>query len=220
MKAETQVKHLKISRDVIAVNILGIIVIGLFALICLFPFYLIIVASFTNENALIRNGFPIVFQLKNAGLEAYKLCLKAPGDIINAYLITGSATIIGTCLSVLISTMTGYVLSRKDFPWRNKFSFFFFFTTLFNGGLVPWYLICVRYLHLKNSYLALILPLLFSVWNMIIAKSFMAGVPASISESAMLDGANDIQIYIRLILPLSKPLVATLALFFGLILLE
>ena len=213
MKAETQVKHLKISRDVIAVNILGIIVIGLFALICLFPFYLIIVASFTNENALIRNGFPIVFQLKNAGLEAYKLCLKAPGDIINAYLITGSATIIGTCLSVLISTMTGYVLSRKDFPWRNKFSFFFFFTTLFNGGLVPWYLICVRYLHLKNSYLALILPLLFSVWNMIIAKSFMAGVPASISESAMLDGANDIQIYIRLILPLSKPLVATLALF-------
>ena len=79
MKAETQVKHLKISRDVIAVNILGIIVIGLFALICLFPFYLIIVASFTNENALIRNGFPIVFQLKNAGLEAYKLCLKAPG---------------------------------------------------------------------------------------------------------------------------------------------
>ena len=213
MKAETQVKHLKISRDVIAVNILGIIVIGLFALICLFPFYLIIVASFTNENALIRNGFPIVFQLKNAGLAAYKLCLNAPGDIINAYLITGSATIIGTCLSVLISTMTGYVLSRKDFPWRNKFSFFFFFTTLFNGGLVPWYLICVRYLHLKNSYLALILPLLFSVWNMIIAKSFMAGVPASISESAMLDGANDIQIYIRLILPLSKPLVATLALF-------
>ena len=213
MKTEIQQKHLKTSKDVIAVNILGTILIGFFALLCLLPFYLIIVASFTNENDLIRNGFPLIPQLKSLSLEAYKLCLKEPGDIINAYLVTGFTTIVGTCLSVFISTMTGYVLSRRDFPWRNKFSFFFFFTTLFNGGLVPWYLICVRYLHLKNSFLALLLPLLFSVWNMIIAKSFMAGVPASISESAMLDGANDMQIYIRLILPLSKPLVATLALF-------
>ena len=213
MKTEAGGKHLKTSKDVIAVNILGILVIGLFALLCLFPFYLIIVASFTNENDLIRNGFPIIPRIKDISLEAYKLCLKEPDDIVNAYLVTGCTTIAGTCLSVFISTMTGYVLSRKDFPWRNKFSFFFFFTTLFSGGLVPWYLICVRYLHLKNSFLALLLLLLFSVWNMIIAKSFMAGVPASISESAMLDGANDMQIYIRLILPLSKPLVATLALF-------
>ncbi len=213
MKMRVEGKHLKTSRDVIAVNILGTVLIGLFALICLFPFYLIIVASFTDENHLIRNGFPVFFQIKNVSMEAYRLCLKEPGDIINAYLVTGFTTIAGTSLSVFISTMTGYVLSRKDFPWRNKFSFFFFFTTLFNGGLVPWYLICVRYLHLKNSYLALLLPLLFSVWNMIIAKSFMSGIPASISESAMLDGANDMQIYIRLILPLSKPLVATLALF-------
>ena len=190
MKTEAGGKHLKTSKDVIAVNILGILVIGLFALLCLFPFYLIIVASFTNENDLIRNGFPIIPRIKDISLEAYKLCLKEPDDIVNAYLVTGCTTIAGTCLSVFISTMTGYVLSRKDFPWRNKFSFFFFFTTLFSGGLVPWYLICVRYLHLKNSFLALLLPLLFSVWNMIIAKSFMAGVPARAISESMLDGGQ------------------------------
>ena len=216
MKAETQVKHLKISRDVIAVNILGIIVIGLFALICLFPFYLIIVASFTNENALIRNGFPIVFQLKNAGLEAYKLCLKAPGDIINAYLITGSATIIGTCLSVLISTMTGYVLSRKDFPWRNKFSFYFFFTTLFSGGLVPWYVFNTKYLHFHNNLIALILPILVNVTYLLILKSYMMNIPDSLYESARLDGAGDFTIYWRIVMPLTKSGLATVGLFIAL----
>ena len=89
----------------------------------------------------------------------------------------------------------------------------FFFTTLFSGGLVPWYMMCIRYLNFKNSYLGIILPLMFSVWNMIIAKSFMAGIPSAITESAKIDGANDMTIYVKLILPLSKPLIATLSLF-------
>ena len=120
---------------------------------------------------------------------------------------------VGTIISIFINTMTGYVLSRKDFRARNFFSFFFFFTTLFSGGLVPWYIICVRYLNLKNTLYALILPLLFSVWNMIIAKSFMSSLPAAITESAKIDGANDFLIYIKLIMPLSTPLIATLGLF-------
>ena len=130
-----------------------------------------------------------------------------------AYGVTIGVTFFGTLLAVFLASMTGYVLSRRDFPWRNKFSFFFFFTTLFNGGLVPWYILCVRYLHMKNSIWALILPLMFSVWNMIIAKTFMSGIPAAITESAKIDGANDIVIFIKLILPLSKPLIATLSLF-------
>ncbi len=203
----------RMSRDLKKMNILGIILISLFALVCVLPFYLIIIASFTSETYMIRNGYPLLPSLKNATLEAYQLCLKNPGSIVRAYAVTGSATVIGTCLAVFMATMTGYVLSRKDFQWRNGFSFFFFFTTLFNGGLVPWYLLCVRYLHFKNSFLSLILPLMFSVWNMIIAKSFMAGIPQSISESAMIDGANDMRIFVSLILPLSKPLIATLGLF-------
>lgn len=206
-------KKKRISSDQLSVNIVGALLAGIFALICVIPFYLIIVASFTSENSLIRDGYPILPRLSELSLQSYALCLKNPTAILKAYGMTISVTVTGTALSVLLATMTGYVLSRKDFPWRNQFSFFFFFTTLFNGGLVPWYLMCTRYLNFKNSIIGLILPLMFSVWNMIIAKSFMAGIPAEISESAKIDGANDITIFAKLILPLSKPLIATLSLF-------
>ena len=199
------------TKDNIAINLLGVVLIGLFAIVCLVPFYLIVIASFTPETSLIRDGYPLV--LKTFDVQSYALCLKNPTSILLAYGNTIGVTGIGTCMSVLLCTLTGYVLSRKDFPYRNQFSFFFFFTTLFHGGLVPWYIICTRYLHLKNSYLGLILPLMFSVWNMIIAKSFISGIPDAIVESAKIDGANDLTIYLRLVMPLSKPLIATLGLF-------
>ena len=199
------------TRDNIAINALGIAFIGLFALACLIPFYLIVIASFTPEASLIRDGYPIIPH--SFDLQSYALCIKNPTSVLLAYANTIGVTLIGTIMSILLCTMTGYVLSRKDFPYRNQFSFFFFFTTLFNGGLVPWYIICTRYLSMKNSYLGLILPLMFSVWNMIIATSFIGGIPSAIIESAKIDGANDFTIYIKLIMPLSKPLIATLGLF-------
>lgn len=211
IQAQKRFSHRELTADVVTVNIVGYVLMGLFALICIFPFYLVIVASITPEQMLIRNGYPlypVAFDL-----QSYALCLKNPISILTAYLNTFGVTIVGTAGAVFLASMTGYVLSRQDFPYRNKFSFFFFFTTLFHGGLVPWYILCVRYLKLKNSYLALILPLMFSVWNMIIAKSFMRGIPSAITESAKIDGADDFTIYIRLILPLSKPLLATLTLF-------
>ena len=198
-------------KDDMAIRAVGYILIGLFALMCVIPFYLIIVASFNDEASLIRNGYPLF--PTDFSIESYRLSLKNPTSILMAYGVTIGVTLFGTLLAVLLAAMTGYVLSRRDFPWRNKFSFFFFFTTLFNGGLVPWYILCVRYLNMKNSIWALILPLMFSVWNMIIAKTFMSGIPAAITESAKIDGANDIVIFIKLILPLSKPLIATLSLF-------
>lgn len=198
--------------DTISISIVSWLFIGLFALACLLPFYLIILASFTPETSLIKNGYPLL-PTGQFSVESYGLCLKNPEKILGAYGTTAGVTLIGTFLAVMLSTMTGYVLSRQDFPWRNRFAFFFFFTTLFSGGLVPTYMLCMRYLHFKNSYLALVLPMMFSVWNMIIAKSFMAGIPASITESAKIDGASDFVIYVRLILPLSKPLIATLGLF-------
>lgn len=201
----------RMSRDQLAVNILAYVLIGIFALVCVVPFYLIIAASFTDESSLIRNGYPLIPE--NFSIQSYLLCLKNPVSILMAYGTTIGVTVAGTFLAVLFATLTGYVLSRKDFPWRNKFSFFFFFTTLFHGGLVPWYLLCVRYLNFRNSYIGLLLPLMFSVWNMIIAKSFMNGIPSAITESAKMDGANDMVIFIRLIMPLSKPLIATLGLF-------
>jgi putative aldouronate transport system permease protein len=210
------VKHLQRSRrvwtrDVVTFNVIGYTLLILFTILCIMPFYLIVVSSFTSEETLIREGYSLY--IRDFSLASYGLCLKDPESVLRAYGTTIGVTAVGTLCAVLLASMTGYVLSRRDFRWRNGFSFFFFFTTLFQGGLVPWYIICTRYLNFKNQYYALFLPLMFSVWNMIIAKSFMRGIPAAITESAKIDGANDMTIFLRLILPLSKPLLATLALF-------
>lgn len=190
---------------------LGYVALFLFGMLCVIPFYLIAISSFADESALIRNGFELIPEAFS--LDAYKMVFTNPARISRAYFNTILTTVVGTTLSLLLSTLTGYVLSRKDFKWRNGFSFFFFFTTLFSGGLIPWYTLCTQVLNLKNSYLGLILPMAFSVWNMIIAKNYMRGIPYEISESAKMDGAGEIRIYVQLYLPVSKPLLATLGLF-------
>jgi len=204
-------RHKKIPRDVLMFNIFGSVVSFVFAMVCAIPFYLIFINSFASEDTLIRNGYEFIPQ--EFSLAAYKWVLREPARVPYAYRNTICVTIIGTSCSLLMSTMTGYVLSRKDFPWRNFFSLFFFFTTLFSGGLVPWYTLCTRYLGFKNNYIALILPMIFSVWNMIIAKNYIRGLPYEMIESAKVDGANDLLIYFKLILPLTVPLLATLGLF-------
>lgn len=115
--------------DVICINIVSYLLIGIFALACVIPFYLIIVASFTPETSLIRNGYPL-FPTGEFSLESYALCIKNPEQILKAYGTTIGITVVGTFLSVLISTMTGYVLSRQDFPVRNKFAFSFLYDTV------------------------------------------------------------------------------------------
>jgi putative aldouronate transport system permease protein len=201
----------KLKADKVAFDVIGYGLVLIFGLVCVIPFYLIFVSSFADEGSLIRNGYQ--FFPKALSLDAYGWVFKNPSRILCAYRNTICATTIGTAISVLLCTMAGYALSRKDFPWRNGFSFFFFFTTLFSGGLVPWYILCIRYLGFKNSYIALVLPLAFSVWNMIIAKNYMKTIPYEISESAKVDGANDIVIFFKLILPLATPLIATIGLF-------
>ncbi|MNI58226.1 Inner membrane ABC transporter permease protein YcjP [compost metagenome] len=136
--------------------------------------------------------------------------------MINAYLVTIGVTITGTLLGLFLTSMTAYALSRKDFKWRNKFSFFFFFTTLFSGGLVPWYLLIVNYLDMKDTPMALIVPMMLNVFYIIVMKSFMSSIPEAIVESAKIDGAGDFKIYVRLILPLSKPALAGIGLFLAL----
>lgn len=201
------------SADMIVFNTISYFLTATFAIICVIPFYLVFVGSFTDEKSILTKGFSFFPGVKNLSLEAYKIILTSPNSIFRAYGVTIMVTITGTILAILIVTMTGYVLSRPDFPWKNQFSFFFFFTTLFSGGLVPWYLLCTKYLGFTNHIYALIIPGLFSVWNMIISKSFMKGIPYELVESAKMDGASDPLIYFRIMLPLSKPLIATLSLF-------
>ena len=200
-----------VEKDRYVFNIISYILIALMGLACMLPFLLVFITSLTTESALMHHGYS--FFIAEFSTQAYDLAFRNPDKILWAYRNTTCATLIGTTLSVLLSTMTGYVLQRPDFRPRNKFSLFFFFTTLFNGGLVPWYILCTRYLGFKNNFIALVLPLMFSVWNMIIAKNYMKGIPYEITESAKIDGANDLLIFFRLILPLSLPLIATLGLF-------
>ena len=203
-------------KDQIIFEVIGYILVFLFALACVIPFYLIIMGSFTKESTIVTTGYKLWLTTKDFSTEAYAMAFKSPQTILKAYGVTIFVTVVGTVLSIFLTTMTGYVLARKDFPWKNGFSFFFFFTTLFNGGLVPYYLLCTTYLGFTNRIYSLILPGMFSVWNMIIAKSFMKGIPFEMVEAAKIDGAGDFCIYYKVILPMAKPLVATITLFVAL----
>jgi len=204
---------IKNSWDMKVFNLLGYTLVILFAAACLIPFYLVLVGSFTDEKSILTKGYSFFLTAKNFSMEGYHIVMKNPESMFSAYGVTAFVTVTGSFLAIFIVTMTGFVLSRRDFPWRNGFSFFFFFTTLFSGGLVPWYLLCTQTLHFNNQIYALIIPGLFSVWNMIIAKSFMKGIPYELIESAKVDGATEWLIYFKIMIPLSKPLIATLSLF-------
>jgi putative aldouronate transport system permease protein len=202
------------SFDIKVFNTISYIVLSFIAIACLIPFVIVVSGSFTSEQSILKDGFSII--PKDFSLEAYKTALQNPLAVLKAYGVTISLTILGTLLGLFITAMTAYVLTRKDFEWRNKFSFYFYFTTLFSGGLVPWYILMVKYFHLKDSYLALLLPPLLSVFNMLVMKSYMSGIPDAITESAKIDGAGDFTIFIKLILPLAKPALATIGLFIAL----
>ncbi len=211
VKIENQPKRIRLTGDRIVFNVIAYVVLGIFAVLCVVPFYLIVVASFTSEQSIMQEGFSLF--IRDFSLEGYKIALKNPVTVAMAYANTIAVTAIGTCIAVFLASMCGYVLQRKDFPWRRGLMLVFYFTMLFSGGLTPYYILCTRYLHYKNQYYALILPLMFSVWNMIIAKNYMRTIPDEIIESAKMDGAGEWRIFLQLIIPLAKPLLATLGLF-------
>lgn len=187
---------------VIAVAVMGVV-----------PFIMMLSGSFTSESYIINHGYSIL--PKEFSVSAYKMIFENMNRIINAYKVTIIITFVGTFASLLLMSMAAYVLQRRDFPWRNKISYFIYFTTLFNGGLTPWYMLMMR-MGMKNNLAALIIPHLFTVFNILIIRNYMNGIPHEITESAKVDGANDFLIFIKLILPLSKPVLATIALFTGL----
>ncbi|OAS20435.1 carbohydrate ABC transporter permease [Paenibacillus oryzisoli] len=196
-------------------QIIGYFFISLFAVMCLIPFLMIVIGSVTEETQIIRNGYSLM--PSKLSFDAYVFIFKNPKQIVSAYQITLLVTIIGTLLGLFLTAMTAYVLQRKDFKYRNVFAFYFFFTTLFSGGLVPWYIMIVKYLGWKDSLLALIVPALLNVFYIIIMRSFISStIPDAISESAKIDGAGDFRIFFSMILPLTKPALATIGLFIAL----
>lgn len=184
-------------------------------LACLFPFLLIISASVTDNASIIRDGYHLI--PPKFSLEGYRMVFQFPDEVLRAYWITSSTTVIGTLGGLFLMTMAGYVLQRKDFKYRNQFAFYIYFTTLFGGGLIPWYIMLTKYFKLMDTYAILVLPGLMSPFLIILMKNFIrSAVPDEIVESAKIDGANDFTIYWRIVLQLSLPGIATVGLFLAL----
>ncbi|MDU7477245.1 MAG: carbohydrate ABC transporter permease [Paenibacillus macerans] len=198
----------------IVVKLVGYVFIGLFSLFCLLPFLLVLGTSFTAEAAIKKYGFN--FWPREFSTFSYKIVFENPGLIVGSYLVTIGITVVGTAVGLFLVAMIGYALQRPDFQYRNKISFFIYFTTLFSGGLVPFYLLVTQYLSLKDNYLAVLLPGLLSPFLIIMMKSFVRSIPHAITESAKIDGAGDFTIFVRLILPMTTPALATIGLFIAL----
>ena len=189
-------------------------VVGAVALICLIPFIILVSSSFTSEDYIRHYGYGLIPH--DFSLAAYEMIFKTPMTVLNAYGVSIFITVVGTVVGTMIITLAAYVISRKDFRYRNQVSFFFYFTTLFNGGMVCTYIFYIQYLHLKDSLLALILPGIFQVFYMLVMRSFVSAVPTSLIESAKIDGAGEWRTFFQVVFPLLKAGLATIALFLAL----
>lgn len=203
-----------LGKDRITFNLISYIFLGVFSAVCLLPFLLVISGSLTEQYAIQLHGYQLIPE--TFSLEAYKMLFRIPEDILRAYGVTIFVTVTGTVVGLLFTSMAAYVLASPDFRYRYQVSFFFYFTSIFGGGLVPWYIFCTKYLHFHNSILSMILPILINVTYLLILKSYMMGIPTALYESARLDGANDLTIFFRIAIPLSKAGLATVGLFLAL----
>lgn len=196
------------------IQVIGVVFTGFISLLCILPFVLIISASFTEERSITLYGFSLI--PRSVSLDAYNLILRNPRQVLGSYGVTIGMTLIGTMVGLFVIAMTGYALQRPDFPLRNAISFYIYFTTLFSGGLIPFYMMITQTLKLKDNYLAVLLPLLMSPWLIILMKNFLKSIPHSITESATIDGAGDFYIFLKIIFPTAKPALATVGLFLAL----
>lgn len=194
--------------------VVSAVVVTLLAVACVLPFIFMLSGSFSDNTEILANGYSLL--PKKFSLYAYTTIFEQPGTILRAYGISFFVTGVGTLLGVFLVSMTGYVLSRPDFKYANKVSLFLYFTTIFSGGTIPWYIMLTQVLHLKDTIFALIIPLCMNAFNIFLFKNFMKGVPHDLVESARIDGAGEFSIYWKIMLPLAKPAVATIALFMAL----
>ena len=180
------------------------------------PFVLLIISSFTEESTAVKYGY--TFFPNMLSLDAYRYIFSNIGMFGKAFLITICVTVTGVIVSLLISSMMAYVLSRKGIPGGRILNFFVVFTMLFNGGLVATYLNYVQVFHIKNTYLALLIPnLLCNAFSIMMIKNyFQSSIPEELLEAARIDGASEMKIFLKIVIPLSKPILATVALIVGL----
>lgn len=195
----------------IPVEVIIHIVMLLFCAACIVPFLFVVIISFTSEESIRAIGYSFI--PLSWGTEAYKFVLDMGQQVWRSYFNSFFTTVIGTLLSVLICIMYSYALFRRDFKYRKFFTFFSFFTMLFGGGLVPTYMVCKQMLHLSDNYAALVVPLLLNPFNIIVMRTFFqSSVPEELIEAAAIDGSGEYTTLFKIIVPIAKPGIATIAL--------
>jgi putative aldouronate transport system permease protein len=203
------------SKEEVLFNTFGTCIILIITILCTIPFILILSGSFTANSSIIKDGYHVI--PKVFSLNAYKAIFAYPEGIIRAYCVTISTTLFGTLLGLFIISMAAYVLQRRDFKYRNKFAFFIYFTSIFGGGLIPWFIVITKYMHLQDSYMVLIWTGLMNPFLIILMRTFISiSVPGEVIESAKIDGAGDFKIYYSIIIHLIGPGLATIGLFLAL----
>nr|WP_253300598.1 carbohydrate ABC transporter permease [Paenibacillus lautus] len=184
-----------------------------FTVASLIPFILVFMVSISSEDSILQNGYSLF--PSQISFEAYQFLFHDFSEIAKAYGVTILTTLVGTVVSLLITALFAYPLSRPELPFRRTISFYIFFTMLFGGGMVPWYITYVNMFDLKNTIFAMIIPnLLLSAFNVLLMRSFFAStIPESVVESATIDGASELKIFFKIVVPLSLPIMATIGLF-------
>jgi len=193
-------------------NMICHLIAGGFAFLCVFPFLFVIIISLTDEQSLAENGYKI-FPDKWS-FAAYDYILKAGDQLLRSYGVTIFVTVVGTIISLVVIAFYAYAISRPTFKYRRFFSFIAFFTMLFNGGLVPTYIVTTQVLHLKDTIWALILPMCVNAFYILILRTFFQTmIPDGIIESGKIDGAGEFRVFFSIVLPISLPGIATIGLF-------
>ena len=197
-----------VDRVIFVVNIIFIVFV---VLLCIVPFIYTLSISLTSEDAFNRNGITLI--PSEFSLDAYKTLFQDGERLLISYMNTIFITVVGTALSLALMAGWAYPLSKLDLPFRKCFLGYLLFSMLFSGGLIPFFLVVKNIFGLYNSIWAMILPYCFGSWNCILMKNFFQAIPESLEEAAQLEGANELQILIKIVLPLSKSIIATITLF-------
>ncbi len=184
-------------------------------LITVYPFYYVVVASLSDGGKLMAaNGSGLLFKPLGLTFESYKMVFANP-NIMSGYKTTLIVVVVGTVLSVFMTAIGAFLITREKYAFAKPLSYIMIFTMYFGGGMIPSYLVINNLLNLGNTYAALILPGMISVYNLLIMKSNFSAIPKSLEEAAEIDGANDIQILFKIILPLSVSVIAVMVLFYS-----
>ena len=188
---------------------------ALFALFCLYPLLLTLGVSLSDENTVAVKGYSLIPE--KFSLDTYKyLFINSGQRIIRSYGITVFVTSVGTVSALMITAMMAFALSIKTLKYRNIIAAYSNFTIIFSAGMIPWYIVCVNYLHFSNNILGLICPYLLSVWNLFLLRSYFQAIPDSIIESAKIDGANYFQIFAGIAVPLTSTGLLTVGMMYAL----